>query len=72
LNNTDSPPNRGPARKLNIAVAVPPWFDVPPEAYGGIEALVADLIDALIERGHEVVMLGAGTPRACGWSRRRA
>ena len=63
MNSTDSPPNRGPARKLGIAVAMPPWFDVPPDAYGGIESLVAGLIDALIERGHEVVMLGAGTNR---------
>jgi Methylmalonyl-CoA mutase, C-terminal domain/subunit (cobalamin-binding) len=63
VNSTDSPPNRGPARKLNIAVAMPPWFDVPPDAYGGIESLVAGLIDALIERGHEVVMVGAGTNR---------
>ena len=33
MNSTDSPPNRGPARKLGIAVAMPPWFDVPPDAH---------------------------------------
>jgi glycosyltransferase involved in cell wall biosynthesis len=61
VNSTDRQPSSGPARNLKIAVAMPPWFDVPPDGYGGIESLVADLIDALIDRGHEVVMLGAGT-----------
>jgi glycosyltransferase involved in cell wall biosynthesis len=46
--------------RLHIALALPPWFDVPPRAYGGIETLVADLADALIERGHDVVMVAAG------------
>jgi glycosyltransferase involved in cell wall biosynthesis len=40
---------------------MPPWFEVPPQAYGGIESVVADLIDALIERGHHVSMVGAGS-----------
>jgi glycosyltransferase involved in cell wall biosynthesis len=42
---------------------MPPWFDVPPEAYGGIEALAADLVEALIQRGHTVHMVGAGEDR---------
>jgi glycosyltransferase involved in cell wall biosynthesis len=45
---------------LRVALTLPPWFDVPPLAYGGIESLVADLADALIARGHEVVLVGAG------------
>lgn len=47
-------------RRLRIALAMPPWFDVPPRAYGGIETLVADLADTLVERGHDVVMVAAG------------
>jgi glycosyltransferase involved in cell wall biosynthesis len=47
--------------RLRIAMALPPWFDVPPRAYGGIEALVADLVDALAARGHDVVLVAAGT-----------
>ena len=47
---------------LRIALVVPPYFDVPPEAYGGVEAVVADLADALVERGHAVTLIGAGTP----------
>jgi glycosyltransferase involved in cell wall biosynthesis len=43
-----------------VALTLPPWFDVPPLAYGGIESLVADLADALVARGHEVVLVGAG------------
>ncbi|AYF79450.1 glycosyltransferase family 4 protein [Nocardia yunnanensis] len=41
-------------------MVVPPYFDIPPKAYGGVEAVVADLVDALVERGHRVTLLGAG------------
>jgi hypothetical protein len=47
-------------RRLRIAFVMPPWFDVPPRAYGGIELMAGDLIDALVRRGHDVVMIGAG------------
>ncbi|MGE5291837.1 MAG: glycosyltransferase [Micromonosporaceae bacterium] len=40
---------------------MPPWFDVPPQAYGGIESLAADLTDAFVERGHTVFVVGVGT-----------
>ncbi len=39
-----------------------PYFDVPPNGYGGVEAVVADLADALVARGHQVTLLGAGEP----------
>ncbi|MCW2904803.1 MAG: sle [Streptosporangiaceae bacterium] len=64
-----APPAAGPSdtatslpgsRRLRIALTLPPWFDVPPRAYGGIEALMADLADALIALGHDVVIVGAG------------
>ncbi|MFC6012845.1 glycosyltransferase family 4 protein [Nocardia lasii] len=45
---------------LRIAMVVPPYFDVPPKAYGGVEAVVADLVDSLCERGHHVTLFGAG------------
>ncbi|HLI55301.1 MAG TPA: glycosyltransferase family 4 protein [Acidimicrobiales bacterium] len=47
---------------MRIAMVAPPWFHVPPEAYGGIEQMVADLVDGLVARGHEVVLVGAGRP----------
>jgi glycosyltransferase involved in cell wall biosynthesis len=48
------------ARQLHIAMVAPPYFDVPPTAYGGIETVVADLVDALVDRGHKVTLIGAG------------
>ncbi len=48
------------ARPLHIAMVAPPYFGVPPVAYGGIEAVVADLVDTLVGRGHEVTLIGAG------------
>src|SRR5258708_17682479 len=48
------------APQLHIAMIAPPYFDVPPTAYGGIEIVVADLVDALVLRGHKVTLIGAG------------
>jgi glycosyltransferase involved in cell wall biosynthesis len=47
-------------RRLRIAFVAPPWFDVPPQAYGGIEMMAGNLIDALVDRDHEVILVGAG------------
>jgi glycosyltransferase involved in cell wall biosynthesis len=44
---------------VKIAQIAPPWFPVPPPAYGGIERVVADLADGLTERGHEVTLFAA-------------
>lgn len=41
---------------------VPPYFDVPPAAYGGVEAVAADLANGLVHQGHEVTLIGAGKP----------
>jgi glycosyltransferase involved in cell wall biosynthesis len=45
---------------LRIAMIAPPWFTVPPQGYGGVENMCADLVDGLVERGHEVTLIGAG------------
>jgi glycosyltransferase involved in cell wall biosynthesis len=45
---------------MHVAMVAPPWFSIPPEAYGGIEEVVADLTRALIARGHKVTLVGAG------------
>jgi glycosyltransferase involved in cell wall biosynthesis len=47
-------------RRLRVVVVAPPYFAVPPRAYGGVEAVVADLVDALTDRGHDVTLIGAG------------
>jgi len=49
-----------PTGPLNIAVVSPPWFEVPPERYGGIESVVADLVAVLVARGHHVTLVAAG------------
>jgi glycosyltransferase involved in cell wall biosynthesis len=43
-----------------VALVAPPYFDVPPSAYGGIEAVVAELADSLVDLGHPVTLIGAG------------
>jgi len=48
------------AQQIHIAMVAPPYFNVPPAAYGGIEIVVADLVDALVARGHKVTLIGAG------------
>jgi glycosyltransferase involved in cell wall biosynthesis len=48
------------AQRMHVAMISPPYYDVPPKAYGGIEAVVADLVDALVARGHKVTLIGAG------------
>lgn len=46
---------------LKIAQVIPPWYDLPPKGYGGTENVVAHLVDALVARGHEVTVIGAGS-----------
>ncbi|KGN29832.1 glycosyltransferase [Knoellia sinensis KCTC 19936] len=51
---------RATPEAMHVAMVAPPWFEVPPVGYGGIESVVADLVDRLVERGHEVTLIGAG------------
>jgi glycosyltransferase involved in cell wall biosynthesis len=48
---------------VKIAMIAPPWYRVPPRAYGGIEALVAGLVDELVLLGHDVMLVSAGPSR---------
>src|SRR5215813_12105353 len=50
-----------PPRPLRIAMIMPPWYEVPPAGYGGLERVCASLIDGLIARGHDVTLFGTGT-----------
>ena len=50
-------------KPLRIVEVAPPWFDVPPDGYGGIESMLASLTEALVARGHDVVLIGAGSDR---------
>jgi glycosyltransferase involved in cell wall biosynthesis len=46
--------------RIRVALVAPPWFDVPPTGYGGIEQVVGDLAEALTRDGHEVTLVAAG------------
>ena len=52
------PVRRSP--RLRIGLVAPPWFSVPPDAYGGTEAVCAGLAEGLVALGHDVVLIGAG------------
>ena len=45
---------------------MPPWYEVPPAGYGGLERVCASLIDGLIARGHDVTLFGTGTRTGTG------
>jgi glycosyltransferase involved in cell wall biosynthesis len=47
-------------RPLRIAQAVPPMERVPPEAYGGTERVVFELVGELTRRGHDVTTFASG------------
>ena len=55
-------PSRRTEPALRIGMIAPPWFAVPPEGYGGTEALVASLVDQLSDLGHEVTLVASGAP----------
>ena len=50
------------SKHLRVAVVAPPWFPIPPDGYGGIEAMVHWLVEGLVARGHQVTLIGAGEP----------
>lgn len=45
---------------MRIALIAPPFYDVPPQGYGGVETVLAQLADGLVDRGHDVTLVGAG------------
>jgi glycosyltransferase involved in cell wall biosynthesis len=42
-------------------MVIPPWYEIPPAGYGGLERVCASLIDGLVDLGHHVTLFGAGT-----------
>ncbi|MDQ3514997.1 MAG: glycosyltransferase family 4 protein [Chloroflexota bacterium] len=45
---------------MHIAQIAPPWFSVPPPAYGGIERVVHDLTEGFVANGHRVTLFAPG------------
>jgi glycosyltransferase involved in cell wall biosynthesis len=46
--------------RLRVAVVAPPWYEVPPMAYGGREAICSVLAGGLVARGYQVTLVAAG------------
>ncbi len=49
-----------PASPMRIALVAPPFYEIPPTGYGGIEEVVALLADGLVAQGHDVTLIAAG------------
>src|SRR5712691_1273580 len=45
---------------LRVAVVAPPYCEVPPGGYGGIEYVCWALVQGLLRRGHDVTLVSAG------------
>ena len=56
--------------RLRVGMVAPPWFELPPSGYGGIEAMVYWLTEELVARGHDVTVISAGEDRTAARSRR--
>jgi glycosyltransferase involved in cell wall biosynthesis len=56
---------------MRVAVIAPPWLAVPPDAYGGIEAVLDNLCRGLEDAGHDVLLYATGDstcPVERGWT----
>jgi glycosyltransferase involved in cell wall biosynthesis len=51
---------------FRVAMLAPPWIQVPPPGYGGIEEVVDLLCSALVRRGNEVTLFAAPGSRSRG------
>ena len=47
---------------MKIGIIAPPWIQIPPPKYGGIELVVYHLVEGLVALGEEVVLFG---PQEC-------
>jgi glycosyltransferase involved in cell wall biosynthesis len=51
---------------MHIAEIAPPWFPIPPKAYGGIERVVYDVTEGLVAAGHTVTLFAPTGSRSSG------
>ena len=51
---------------LRIVITADPDLPVPPRLYGGIERVIALLVDGLVARGHDVTLVAHGDSRVSG------
>jgi len=45
---------------MRIAILSPPWIPIPPKGYGGVEKVVVDLTENLVQMGHDVMLFATG------------
>lgn len=45
---------------MRIAQVAPPWIPIPPKNYGGTENVINDLVEKLVELGHDVTLFAPG------------
>lgn len=63
VSSSERPPFEDYGARLRIAVVAPPWFEIPPSGYGGIERVCFDLVEGLVDHGHDVTLVATGTSR---------
>src|SRR4051812_9423835 len=51
---------------MRIALVAPPWIELPPPGYGGVEAAVSALAEELVCRGHDVDVVTVASSRLAG------
>ncbi|OGH13458.1 MAG: hypothetical protein A2687_02105 [Candidatus Levybacteria bacterium RIFCSPHIGHO2_01_FULL_38_26] len=44
---------------MKIGVIAPIWLEIPPKGYGGTEYVVYNLVNGLVDKGHDVTFFGA-------------
>lgn len=49
--------------RLRVAIVAPPYYELPPRDYGGVELVCYLLAEGLARRGHDVTLVGAGKAR---------
>jgi glycosyltransferase involved in cell wall biosynthesis len=45
---------------IRVVMVAPPFYEIPPARYGGIERVCFTLVEGLVDRGHDVTLVGAG------------
>ncbi len=49
-----------PGGRMRVAMISTPYVSVPPKDYGGTELVVAELVEGLLERNHDVTLFATG------------
>jgi glycosyltransferase involved in cell wall biosynthesis len=44
---------------MKIAQIAPTWFSIPPQGYGGVEVVISELTEELVNRGHDVTLFAS-------------